>query len=160
MMVKLIAVPQICRHIQSPPVHIIRRRNPFLSYLQDRFAKCLRFLVIQLGQSIVSPPSLIGRVIWPQVLVFKAEERTVRAVCRNISTFFITLLVIINSFSVHPFIKRSAVVKYTVQNHFHPSPVDLLHKFPEKFVTGLQIAFISHTADILCRMSVVPVSGA
>lgn len=29
MMVKLIAVPQICCHIQSPPIHIIRRRNPF-----------------------------------------------------------------------------------------------------------------------------------
>ena len=35
LMVKFIAVSQICCYIQSPSIYIVRRRNPFLSYMQN-----------------------------------------------------------------------------------------------------------------------------
>ena len=35
LMVKFIAVPKICRYIQSPSIYIIRRRNPLLTNLQN-----------------------------------------------------------------------------------------------------------------------------
>ena len=159
-MVKFIAVAQICCHIQSPSIYIIRRRNPFPAYVKDCLTKFLRSFIIQFRQRIVSPPAIISRIIWPAVLIPETEERTVRAVRRNISSLFVSFLVFIDPFSVHPFIKRSTVVKYPIQNHFHSSPVDLFHKFPEKLVAGLQIPFIGHTTDILKCMTVIPVSGA
>ena len=160
MVVKIIAVSQICSHIQSPSIYVIWWRNPFPANIKDCPAKFLRSFVIQLRQSIMGPPAVIGGIIWPAILILEAEERTIRAVRRNIGSFFVSFLIFIDPFSVHPFIKRSTVVKYPVQDHFHSSPVDLFHKLPEKLVAGLKIPFIGHTADILKRMAVIPVSGA
>ena len=108
----------------------------------------------------MGPPAVIGWIIRPAVLILEAEERTVRAVRRNIGPLFVAFLIFVDPFSVHPFIKGSAMVKYPIQDHFHPSPVDLLHKLLEKFIAGIQIPLVGHTADILKGMTVVPVSGA
>ena len=158
-MVKIIAVAQICSYIQSPAVYVIRRRNPFSAHIKDRPAKLLRFFVVQLWQGIMGPPAVVGWIIGPAVLILEAEERTIRAVRRNIGPLFVAFLIFVDPFPVHPFIKGSAMVKYPIQDHFHSSSVNFLHKLLKKLITGLQIPFIGHTADIFKGMTVVTVSG-
>ena len=45
-MVKLTAVSQVRRHIQTPSVHAVRRRNPFPCNIQNIFLQFWRLLVI------------------------------------------------------------------------------------------------------------------
>ena len=101
------------------------------------------------------PPSIIGGIIWPPIRVIKREEVPIRTVCGNISSFWISFLVLINTFSVHPLIKRAAVIEHTVQNNLHSSSVDLCCQFCKKLITCFQILLICHTFDIFPCMGII-----
>ena len=96
------------------------------------------------------PPSIIVRIIRPSILVAESEEMTIWAVCRNISSRFISILAFINSFSVYPFIKGTTVIKDTVQDNPHSSLMKFFHKFYKQRIAGFQILLIRHAFLILC----------
>ena len=156
-MVKLIAVTQVCCHVKSPSIYVVRCRYPFLSYMKNIVIKFLRTFIIQLRKCIVCPPSIISRIVWPFIRIIKGEEISVWTVSGNISSFRISLLVLINALSVHPFIKRTAVVEYTIQNDLHSSSVDLCCQFGKQFVAGLQILLVCDTFDIFPCMGIIAV---
>ena len=152
------AMPQICGHIQPPAVYIVRGRNPFSRNMHNVFLKFRRIFIIQFRKGIMSPPSIIKLIIWPVMLIVKLEERMVRTVCRNISSLRISLLLLVNPFSVQPFIKRATMVKYTIQNNLHTSFMNLFYQFNKKCVAGFQILFICHPVNITTGMAIVPIS--
>ena len=157
LMVKFVAVPKICRHIQSPSIYIIRRRNPLLTNLQNLIIQIPGGFIIQLRQSIMSPPSIIGRIVRPAVLVIEIKVIPIWTVCRNIRSLWISLLVLIDPLSVHPFVKRSTMVKHTIQDYFHASLMDFLHKLCKQFITCLQIPLIGHTLNKFPGMGILAV---
>ena len=52
----------------------------------------------------------------------------------------VTRCVLVNTLSVHPFIKRTAVIEHAVQNDLHASGVRLFDHPGKKLVAGLQIS--------------------
>ena len=113
-MVHFRRMSEIRSHVKTPAIRIIRRRYPFLSDVQYIIVEFTRAFVIQLRQCIMSPPAIIRTVIRPLVWVIKMEIITIWTVSGNISPFWITLKVLIDTLSVHPFIERTAVVEYAV----------------------------------------------
>ena len=95
------------------------------------------------------PPSIIIRIIRPHIFR-KLEIISIRAVSVNKCTLLIPLRILVNALLIQPFIKRTTMVKYTIQNYFHATPVYFIHKFSKKLVTCFQILHICDTADIFC----------
>ena len=106
-MVILIAAAQVRGHIKPPPVHIVGRRNPFLSDIHYILLKLRRILVRQLWQRIVSPPSVIASVVRPRLrtVVMKMKEIMVRTVPAHIGPLRIFGPLLIDPLAVQPFIK-------------------------------------------------------
>ena len=61
----------------------------------------------------------------------------VRTVCADISTLVIAFRILVNTFSIHPFIKGSAVVEHTVQYDSHASAMRLCHYLGKHLVARL-----------------------
>ena len=61
----------------------------------------------------------------------------------------------IDPLPVQPFVKGSAVIEHTVQDHLHPALVHLFHKPDEKLVARLQIPDISGTLLVFLRPDIV-----
>ena len=156
-MIIFVAVSQICCHIQPPSIYIIRRRNPLLTNLQNLIIQIPGGFIIQLRQSIMSPPSIIGRIVRPAVLVIEIKVIPIWTVCRNIRSLWISLLVLIDPLSVHPFVKRSTMVKHTIQDYFHASLMDFLHKLCKQLIAGFQVFLIRDTFDKFCGMGILPI---
>ena len=97
----------------------------------------------------MSPPAIVCAVVWPLPRVLELEETSVRALIIHISALLISLLILVNTFSIQPFVKRTTMVKYTVQDYTHAALMNLLHKLCEQLVAGLQIRLICHTHNIL-----------
>ena len=106
----------------------------------------------------MSPPSIVIRIVWPCILIVEFEKITVRTVCGNICSFFISWLILINPLTIQPLVKGTAVIKHTVQNDLHPPTVYLFHKFCKKTVAGFQIFLICHTTDVFCCMGIILIS--
>ena len=156
-MVEFLTVTQISCHIQSPSVYIVRSGNPFFANLKDLVVKLSGSLIVQLRQCIMGPPAIVGWVIRPAVLIIEIKIVSVGAVCRNISTLWISLLVLIDPLSVHPFIERATVIKYTIQDHLHAAFMNLIYQMGKQFIAGFQILLICHTLDKLLRMCILAV---
>ena len=62
---------------------------------------------------------------------------------------------LINAFPVHPFIEGSAVIKNSVQNHLHPTSVQLFYQSYKKLIAGLKIIQSCHTVDIACGTDII-----
>ena len=124
LMVEALGMPEIRRHIKAPSVAVIRRRNPFLSDLEDLVLQFLRALIIQLRQGVKAPPLLIIVVIRPAVRR-KIKKFSVRTVCGLVRPRRILSAPGIDALAVHPPVKRSAVIENTVQNHPHACLVHL-----------------------------------
>ena len=103
----------------------------------------------------MSPPSVISRIIRKTTVVFKLEKIMIRTVCRNICPLLIPGRIFINPLSVQPFIERTTVIEYAVQNHTHSTPVCLFHQFHKKCIAGFQICRICHTCNIAGSLTVV-----
>ena len=65
----------------------------------------------------------------------------------------------VNSLMVHPFVERTAVVEYTVQDDMHIPAVNLLAKGGEQGVALLQIFHAGYPADILRGIAVMLFPG-
>ena len=152
-----IAAPQICSYIQPPPVYIIGRRYPFPSDVHYILLKFRRVLIGQFRKRIMPPPSVVTLIIWPCLItiVMEMEKFPVRAVRAYISPFWIFRLRLINPLPIQPFIERPAMIKYTVQDDTHPTPVHLLHQSGKQFVAGFQIADITYSFLIFGCMYIV-----
>ena len=79
----------------------------------------------------------------------------VRAVRTHIGALRILRLRFIDPLPVQPFVKGSAVIEHTVQDHLHPALVHLFHKPDEKLVARLQIPDISGTLLVFLRPDIV-----
>ena len=66
----------------------------------------------------------------------------------NIGAFLISRRIFVNSFPIQPLIERAAVIKHTVQNHFHAPSVRFLYHLGKKRIAGLQILLIGNTVNI------------
>ena len=158
LMVEFIGVSQVRSHIQTPAVYGIRRRHPFFPHFQYMIVQFPGAFVIQLREGIMGPPPVIGSIVRPPVLVAEIKIGPVGTVRSHISARRVSFLALVDPLSVHPFIKGSAVIEYSVQNDPHTSSVDLLHQFCEETVAFLQISPVCHPADIFSRAGVVLVS--
>ena len=49
------------------------------------------------------------------------------------------------------------MIKYSVQDNLHPSPVNLFHKFNKKLIACLQVLLIGYTADIARCMRILSI---
>ena len=103
----------------------------------------------------MAPPSIIEFIVRPAVFIMELEKAVIRAVSTDKCTLFISRLILIDPFPVQPFVKGSAVVKYTVQDHFHASFVDFFHQLDEQLIAGFQIFFVGHTVYISFGMGIV-----
>ena len=101
------------------------------------------------------PPAVIEFIVRPAVFVMELEKVMIRTVTADKRTLFISRLILLDPFPVQPFVKGSAVVKYTVQDHFHASLVDLLHQLDKQLIAGFQILFVGHTVNIPFGMGIV-----
>ena len=82
--------------------------------------------------------------------------RTVKALIRTGCILFRACTV--NMLPVKPFIKRTAVVKYAVNNDLHASFVNFFHQLCKKFITGFQILFIRYPVHIPGCMCITLIS--
>ena len=96
----------------------------------------------------MSPPSVIAGIVRPAVIFVESEIILVRAVLRDESAFFVALFILIYSFSVEPFVKRTAVVEYTVEDYFHSSLVCFFYNLCKKLVACFKVLFVGYTVDI------------
>ena len=106
----------------------------------------------------MSPPSVIKLIIWPVMFIMELKKGMIGTVRRNVSSFFISLLMLINPLPIQPFIKRSAVIKNTIQNNLHSSAVNLFHQLDEQFIAGFQIFPAGHSLNIAACMAVIRIS--
>ena len=102
----------------------------------------------------MSPPSIVIRVVRPCLVVIEFEKTAIRTVCGNISSRFIPFLILINLLTVHPFIKGTAVVEHTVQDHFHAPAVNFFNQLNKKSVAGLQVCFVGYSFDVFRSMGI------
>ena len=103
----------------------------------------------------MSPPAIVVIVIRPRILIIEFKEMAVWAVCIDKCTFFIAILILIDTFCVHPFIKGTAVIKYTVKDNSHPFFMHFFYEMNEKLVTCLKIAFVCDTGNIFTCVHVI-----
>ncbi len=145
---------QICGHIQTPAVCVIGRGNPLPSNIKNIIHQLSGTFVIQFRQRIVSPPAVISSVVGPLITVIKMKIILIRTVSRNIGSFFVSGSVFIDPSPVHPLIKRTAMIKNAVQNHFDPASMRLLHQFCKKGITGVKVFPVRYPVDVSCRLTV------
>ena len=99
----------------------------------------------------MSPPAIIGSIIWPLPWILEFKEAPVRTLRVHIRSLFIAFLILIYTFSVKPFVERTTVIEYSVKYNLHTTLVNLLHKPYEQLVTGLKIFLISYSVYISGR---------
>ena len=85
----------------------------------------------------------------------KIEKIMIGTVLADIGTFFISFLILIDPFSVQPFIKRTTMIEHSVQNNTNVSLMCLLTQLCEQLVAGFQIPETGNTADITAGIPVV-----
>ena len=154
-MIIFLRVPQICRHIKSPAIHKIGRLQPFLCRLQYIGFQFFRSFIIQFWQRLITPPAFVGTVIRPCLLILKMKIIPVRTVRRKIRPLCIAFRFFVDSFPVQPLMKRSAVIKHTVQNHLHAPVMNFLYKICKPGVASLQIFLIHYPLLIDARLPVI-----
>ena len=93
------------------------------------------------------PPAIVCCIIRPDFFVIKFKKCFVRTAPGYIRALFIAFLIFIDSFSVHPFVEGTTVIKDTVQNHAHAPAVYLLDQFCKICVAGFQIPLVCDAAD-------------
>ena len=140
---------KVSRYIQPPAVYVIRWGNPLFRNIHHIIKKLFGTFIMQLWQGIMPPPAVITGIIRPTVLVMKQKIIMIGTTLRNISAFFIAFCIFIDAFSVHPFVERTTMIKYTVQNYLNPSFVGFLHHLCKKRIGGFQICFSRYPPDIL-----------
>jgi len=94
----------------------------------------------------MSPPSVIVPVIRP-VFTVEIKKVPIRTVAAHIRPFGIIRVLIVNMLTVHPFIKRTAVVKHAIENNLHAPAVDFLCQPGKKRITGFQIPAVRHSGN-------------
>ena len=146
--VKFRRMTEVCGHVESPAVRIIGCAHPFAAYFHDVIGQFPAALVIEFGQGVVTPPSVIAGIVRPAVVFVEFEIIPVRAVRRNKSSFFIALLVFVYSFPVEPFVERAAVIEYAVEYDFYSPLVSFGNNFCEKFVAGFKILFVGNAVNV------------
>ena len=82
----------------------------------------------------------------------------IRTVLIHVSTLFIAICVFIYTFTVQPFIERTAVVENTIHYDLYAAAVGLSHKFGKKLVAGFKVFLIGHTVYVAGSMGIVPVT--
>ena len=97
------------------------------------------------------PPAVIVSIIRPisRLLLKESEIASVRTVRGNECSWLIIFLIFINAFSVHPFIKRPAMVEHAVKDDSHAAPVKFFYQLDEQLVAGFQILNIRRSFLIL-----------
>ena len=102
----------------------------------------------------MAPPAVIACIIGPVFLIFfiKLKEGIIRAVRRYIGPRLIAFGMFINPLAIQPLVKRTAVVKYAVQDNFHPAAVNLLHQTGKKGIGSLKVFLIRYPGNVLGRM--------
>ena len=105
----------------------------------------------------MTPPAVVRPVSWPCFItvVVKLEKAVVRAVLGKICSRLIISGTLVNLLLIQPFIKGTAVVKHTIQDHLHSPSVDLLNQLRKQGVAGFQIFSGCRTGHIPLRLSVV-----
>ena len=103
------------------------------------------------------PPPVIAAIVGPCFIpvIKEVEKLSVWTVSAHISALRIFRLLLIDPLSVHPFIKGTAVIEYSVQYHPHSPLVHLFYKAGEQFITGLQITNIPCALLILSGKDIV-----
>ena len=104
-MIKALAVAEIRCNIKPPTVAIIRRTNPFLTYIVNVITKLTRSLIVKLRKRIMTPPAVVFLIIGPLSVRIEVKEAVIGAVLVDISALFISGMILVNAFPVHPFIK-------------------------------------------------------
>ena len=105
----------------------------------------------------MSPPAIICSVIRPEFIsrIMEQEKAVIWTFFTYICSLRIVRLRLIDTFSVHPFVKRATMIEYTIQNHTHSTLMHLFYQFDKQLITCLKIADISCALLILCRMDII-----
>ena len=98
----------------------------------------------------MSPPAIIASIVGPvfRFVLVELKKCVIGTLFRHISARLISRCAFINTLPVQPFIKGTAVVKYTVQYHPHTAPVNLLHKLRKKRIRCIQILPVRNPGNI------------
>ena len=96
----------------------------------------------------MSPPAIICTVIRPRMIIKKLKIIVIRTILTDIGALFISGRILINTLSVHPFIKGSAMIKHTIQNDLHATLMSLRHHLCKKLIAGFEIFLIGHAVNI------------
>ena len=146
--IELGTVAQVRRHVETPAVNTVGRREPFFGDAEDFFPELGGILVIQLRKSGKAPPALIGRETAVSGIV-EMEKGTVGTVGTLVGTGLEAGLPHIDALGIHPLVEGAAVVKDAVKDDAHTAGVELLAEGGEKNIGPLQILHGGYAADIL-----------
>ena len=105
----------------------------------------------------MSPPSVIEFIVRPCMFIIKFEERVIRAFSADIRPDFIALLSFIYALAIKPFVKRTAMVEYAVQNDLHSSGMNLLAELFKQFIGSFQILRCRRSDYIACGVAVISI---
>ena len=155
LMVELTGSAKIGSHVQTPAVRIKRRRNPFFTNIHNIPVEFRGFLIIELRQSRMSPPSVITVVERPVAVIVKLEKIPVRTFVRYICSRRVAALMLVNQFRIQPLVKRTAMVKDSVDDNTDPFLVSRLNKSRKQQITGLQVFFIRRSGRILACVVII-----
>ncbi len=72
----------------------------------------------------------------------------------HIRPLLISGSILVNPFPVHPFIKGTAMIENSVQNHTNSSLMRFRHQLCKKLITCLQVFLIGNPVDIAGSKSV------
>ena len=106
----------------------------------------------------MSPPAIVTSVIRPCILIMELEKVIVRTVLADIGSRFIACFTTVDFFTIQPFIKGTAMIKYSIQDDTDAPLVCFLYQRCKKFIACLQIPFIRHAGDIAAGMLVIAVT--
>ena len=151
-------IAKICRHIQSPAIHAVRRFQPFFRNMEDILPQIGRLLIIQLRQRVMPPPAVIVWIIRPFMLIIKFEKIPIRAAGRYIRSLFICAVTFIQTFPIQPFVEGAAVIENSIQNNPHAAGMHFFHKLCKVRIAGIQVFLIHHPFPIFGRMAVIQIS--
>src|SRR5699024_12420592 len=97
----------------------------------------------------MSPPAVIKLIVRPVMLVEKFKKCVIRTVLGHIGSRFVSFLILIDSFPVQPFVERTTVIEYTVQDNLHSTLMDLLYQLDEQLIAEIGRASCRERAYIL-----------
>ena len=109
----------------------------------------------------MSPPSIITGILRPLTVIIIVEQEIVPvwALCAHICPRLISFHLIINHFPIHPFVKRTTMIEYSVNNYSHSATVDLFNQPDKQLIAGFQIFFVRCTNPVFISVIITLFPG-